>query len=317
MEKTNQQKALLRDILTGTAVSGFIYAASILLPIIGFFLSLLIPLPTLLYRLKLGRIHGLIIPILVLIIFSLTAGASILDTVFLGELLLLGFITGELIEVGYSIEKTIFFSCITTLLTTVVGVLLYCFASNIGPISLISDYIVKNLELTMALYKSMGMPEENIQLLSDSLKTIEYVLIRVLPALFISSTLFITWINILGARTFFLKKGITLKGYEKLNQWKVPDYLVWTVIASAVLLFLPVSLIKMIGMNGMIILMTIYFFQGIAVVSYFFKKKKFPMLLRVTLYSVIVIQQLIMLLVIGLGFFDTWLNFRKLNVDKR
>jgi uncharacterized protein YybS (DUF2232 family) len=65
-------------------------------------------------------------------------------------------------------------------------------------------------------------------------------------------------------------------------------------------------------MNGLIILMMVYFFGGIAIVSFYFEKKKFPLALRFFLYSLIALQQFILLFVIGLGFFDMWLNFRKL-----
>jgi uncharacterized protein YybS (DUF2232 family) len=61
--------------------------------------------------------------------------------------------------------------------------------------------------------------------------------------------------------------------------------------------------------------MTIYFFQGIAIVSFYFEKKKLPRVLRFVLYSFIALQQIILLVVIGLGFFDIWLNFRKLEVN--
>ena len=314
MEKPSQQQTqtLVKDIITGTIVSGFIYLASIFLPLIGFLLSLLILLPTLLYRLKLGRVHGLIIPIIMIVSIIIT-GNNTLDIAFLAGLLLLGFIIGELIEAGFDIEKTMLLSCFAISLITVIGIVLFAFAFNIGPVVLISQYVAENLKLTMTLYKSMGMPQENIDLLSRSLSTIEYILIRICPALFISSTLFVSWINILGTKIFFAKKGITLKGYETLNQWKAPDFLVWTVIASIIMLFFSLPIIKIIGINGLIVLMTIYFFQGITIVSYFFRKKRFPLLIKVALYSIIVIQQLIMLFIIGLGFFDTWLNFRKLN----
>ncbi|MBW2176623.1 MAG: DUF2232 domain-containing protein, partial [Deltaproteobacteria bacterium] len=59
-----------------------------------------------------------------------------------------------------------------------------------------------------------------------------------------------------------------------------------------------------------------YFLQGIAVVSYYFEKKRFPRALRLFLYSLIALQQILLLLIIGLGLFDMWLNFRKLNSDK-
>jgi uncharacterized protein YybS (DUF2232 family) len=62
--------------------------------------------------------------------------------------------------------------------------------------------------------------------------------------------------------------------------------------------------------------MTIYFFQGIAIVSYYFEKKRFPRILRVFLYALIALQQFLLLLIVGLGFFDIWLNIRRLPVDK-
>jgi len=66
-------------------------------------------------------------------------------------------------------------------------------------------------------------------------------------------------------------------------------------------------------MNGLIVFLTIYFFQGIAVVSFFFDKKHFSRIARMLLYGLIVLQQLLLIVVIGLGFFDTWIDFRKLD----
>jgi uncharacterized protein YybS (DUF2232 family) len=58
--------------------------------------------------------------------------------------------------------------------------------------------------------------------------------------------------------------------------------------------------------------MSVYFFQGIAIVSFYFNKKKFPRMIRIFLYTLVAVQQLVLLAVIGLGFFDMWFNFRKL-----
>jgi uncharacterized protein YybS (DUF2232 family) len=58
--------------------------------------------------------------------------------------------------------------------------------------------------------------------------------------------------------------------------------------------------------------MTVYFFQGIAIVAFYFEKKQFPRVVRFFLYALIALQQLILLAVIGLGFFDMWVNFRRL-----
>jgi uncharacterized protein YybS (DUF2232 family) len=83
------------------------------------------------------------------------------------------------------------------------------------------------------------------------------------------------------------------------------------VIGCALALFIPVTAMRIIGSNGLLILMMIYFFQGIAIVSFYFDKKRFPRFIRFFLYALIALQQLILLVVIGLGFFDMWVNFRR------
>jgi uncharacterized protein YybS (DUF2232 family) len=83
------------------------------------------------------------------------------------------------------------------------------------------------------------------------------------------------------------------------------------------MLVIPERTVKLFGINGLLILMTIYFFQGIAIISFYFEKKRFPRLLRIVLYSLIALQQVVLLVVVGLGFFDMWLNFRKLGVEKK
>ena len=57
------QESISTDIAIGIIITCFIFAISVYLPIIGFFCSLLIPLPVLFYRSKLGRKKGAIVPV--------------------------------------------------------------------------------------------------------------------------------------------------------------------------------------------------------------------------------------------------------------
>ncbi len=160
------------------------------------------------------------------------------------------------------------------------------------------------------------MPEENIHMISNSLDHIQYVLVRIIPALFIVSTVFVTWANLLLAKPIFKAKALFYPAFGQLNLWKAPEPLVWGVIGCGLLILLPVNALKMIGLNGILVFLTIYFFQGIAIVSFYFDKKRFPRLLRVFLYSLIALQQVLLFLIVGLGFFDMWLNLRKLKTDR-
>ncbi len=305
-----------RDILSGIAITIFIFSVSIYLPIIGFFCAFFIPLPILFYRSKLGRRTGGIVPVAAIIAMVVIAGRVSVDILFFVELLLLGFVLSELIEMNLSIEKTILFASGAVLITGFAGLLFYSGISNTGIKTLISNYVSKNLELTMVLYENMGMSEENIRVISSSLKNIHYALVRIIPAFVIATTLFVSWTNLLLARLILTRRKLFYPDFGALSLWRPPEHLVWGVIGFGLMLLLPNRAVKMFGLNGLIVLMTVYFLGGIAIVAYFFDKKGFPRMLRIFLYSLIALQQIIMLIVIGVGLFDTWLNFRKIELNK-
>jgi len=272
------------------------------------------PLPIVYYRVRLGRKIGAIIPCVALIIMVIILGGFSFDLLFFLELMVLGFALGELIELRLSIEKTVLIGCIAVFITGLTGFFLYGQAMHKGMVVIASEYVEKNLQLTLTLYKNMGMSEENIRMISDALPHIQYVLVRIIPALVFASALFAAWTNLLMARTLLRVKGLIYPDFGPLIQWRPPEVLVWGVIGSGLMLLIPIDSLKMLGLNGLIALMAVYFFAGIAIVSYFFDKKRFPRMLRFFLYSLIALQQFILLLVIGLGFFDVWLNFRKLDL---
>ncbi len=311
------QGRISKDIINGIAITSFIFALSVYIPIFGLIVSLLIPLPILFYRSKLGRTTGIIIPAMTIIIMIIVLGGISIDILFFIELLILGFILSELIELNLSIEKTILYACSVVFFTTIVALLFYSNISNTAIKPLVSEYVAKNLQLTMILYQKMGVSEENIQVILNSLENIQYVLVRIIPALAITSTLFVAWTNLMLAKPILKKKNFFYPDFGALTQWKAPEFLVWGVIGSGLLLLYPDKAFKMLGLNGLIVLMMIYFFHGIAIVSFYFEKKQFPRLLRLFLYSLIALQQVVLLFVIGLGFFDMWLNFRRLEINKK
>ena len=204
-------------------------------------------------------------------------------------------------------------TCLAVLGSGVVGLIFYSLTQNQSIGTLVSAYVMRNLELTMALYKSAGIPEDNVKMLSDSLGQIQYVLVRITPALITSMTMLVVWANILTAKPVFSARGLPYPPFGRLNQWRAPELLVWVVVGCGGILLLPSSGIKIVGINGLIVLLTIYFFQGISIVSFFFDKKHFSRIARMLLYGLIVLQQLLLIVVIGLGFFDTWIDFRKLD----
>ena len=307
---------MLKDIANGVLITSLIFAVSILIPVVGFFCSLFIPLPTLYYRIKLGRTTSVIIPVLGFIIMVVVISSFSIDVMFFAELLLVGFILGELLESRFPIDKTMLYSCGVILISGVVSLFVYCISSGNDLISILSQYVAQNIELSLVLYQSLGMPEESLRLIQGSLDKIQYILVSIIPGLTITSTLLVIWINILVSKVVLKGKFRFHPDYEKLNQWQAPDYLVWALISCGMLMLIPAGVTKLIGLNVLLILMTIYFFQGMAIVSFFFEKKQIPRLFKILLYTLIALQQLALIAVIGIGLFDMWFNFRKIEKIK-
>ncbi len=307
---------MAKDILNGVVITGLIFIIAAFIPIVGIFGAVLIPLPTLYYRSKLGRTGGALIPTLsAFMIVALIGGISI-DSVFLLGLLFAGFVLGELFELRLSIEKTFLYASGSVLLAEAVALLIISTISATGIYTTISEYISRNLELIIVIYRDLGMSAETLEQLSHALDSIHYYLVRIIPSLVVSSTQILIWTSVLLARPLLRRKKLFYPEFGRLNLWKAPDFLVWGVIACGLIILIFDNPIVVIGLNVLIILMPIYFFQGIAIVSYFFEKKSLPRRLRILLYSLIAIQQLLLLAVIGLGFFDMWLNFRKIETQR-
>lgn len=308
-------KNISNDIISAIAVTSFVIVASIYLPIIGFFSSLFLPLPILFYRLKLGRTNGIIIACSSIIVALVISDGISLDMLFLGEMALLGFVMGELIEIKFSIEKTILYACVATLFTGSVILVLYGNMSQTNLTVLLSEFVSANFELMLSQYEEAGVAQDAVYMIASRIDQISYIIVRIIPAAMIASTLLTAWMNILVARAVFKVRNIPYHDFGCLNLWKAPEFIVWAVIACCAMILLPNQFVRMLGLNGLIVLMVIYFFQGIAIVSFYFEKKQFPRLLRIFLYSLCVLQQITLIIVIGLGFFDVWLNFRRLGIN--
>jgi len=309
------QREKTRDVVKGIAITSLIFAVSIFIPIFGFFCALFIPLPILFYRSKLGRKTGVIVPVITAIMTFFMLGRITVDVLIFVELLLIGFVLSELMELNLSIEKTMLSACGIVFFTGLIGLFFYSHIYNKGIYALVSEYVAKNLEHTLILYENIGVSKESVRMVSNSIESIQYVLVRIIPALVVASTLFVVWVSLLLARPLLKAKELYCPAFGQLNLWKAPESLVWGVIACGMMLLLPDRAFKMIGLNGMLILMTVYFFHGIAIVSFYFERKQFPRMLRIFLYTLIALQQVILCFVIVLGFFDMWLNFRKLEIQ--
>ena len=301
---------VLKETFIGISLCTLIFGLIFAFPLLGVFALLFLPLPVLFYRLKLGRGSGTAIVALSFIVLLIMTRGLAFDILYFGSLLMTGLFLGECIERHFTIQKTMAATTLLVAGTAFAAFGLYTAIQGKSMGGLVSQYLSQYLDLTVQLYSEMGMDKDQIQVLNQAF-------VMVLPGMFLVSYLTTLWLNILIIRNLLLRKGITLKSMTRLNCYRTPDTLVWGVILLGLALMLPSQTAKAVSINCLIVLMLVYFFQGIAVVSFFFTKKNSPMFLRVFCYSLIAVQLYFLIMVIGLGFFDNWLNFRKLDTATR
>jgi len=100
------------------------------------------------------------------------------------------------------------------------------------------------------------------------------------------------------------------------HQWKLPEQMVWGVIAAGFALVVPWQPLKIAALNVLIALLPLYFLQGLAIVATFLIKRNLPPFIRGMVYVLIVILNPLPLLVTVMGVFDLWVDFRKPRTKK-
>ncbi len=117
-----------------------------------------------------------------------------------------------------------------------------------------------------------------------------------------SSVMSVMWLNVLVAAQ--VTKTV------RLRHWKGPDWMVGFFIIAGFFILVNYDAIRILGLNLMIVVSQIYFFQGLAIVAAFLTGYNWSKVVRWVIYILILSQIYIMIAVTALGLFDTWFNFR-------
>lgn len=177
---------------------------------------------------------------------------------------------------------------------------------------------------TFLTQMSSQVPEDAGKELRDQLALLQthgerivYYTVRLIPGMLFAGILFIFWLNLLLARKLFIKDQF-FKELGPLKRWQLPFSFVWGLIGLALLLladiyFFKVGYFKFLALNLFIPLGLIYFFQGLAILAYYAQRWSIPPLVKLLGYLVFLIFfQPIGVVLLSLGFFDSWFDFRKL-----
>ena len=288
-----------------------LFLSVMMIPVFGILAGVFAPLPTLLVYYRWGTPWALWVPggsaVLgygLLAYFNLSQSLPMLI-----EMLLLGLLLGLGMRRNWSPERTV---GIAGLSVFALGVLVFWLNYESG-ISGSGMQMEQDLRDAVGLVlQQYGGASADKQVVEDAVQKLLPFLLKLLPGAALSTTLLACWLNLLAARRLCRLHQVPLPSWEEWSQWKAPDFLVWIVIASGLVLLLPFGFLKIAGLNAIMVFGVIYLFQGLAIVGFYFERWKLPRIFRAFLYGVILVQQFFTLGAMLMGLFDLWVDFRRL-----
>lgn len=134
--------------------------------------------------------------------------------------------------------------------------------------------------------------------------------VRELPSVFAVMAMILTWANLMMLLNLNPRGIRNRLGLEPdfFKRWKAPEYLLWPTIVSGFFLVFEVQGVSVVAINFFKFSMAVYAIQGLAILSALLDFWKVRGLFRSLAFIAVVF--LMMPLLLGFGFFDTWFDFR-------
>lgn len=160
------------------------------------------------------------------------------------------------------------------------------------------------------------MPAEILYSLELTAAWLRRHLADLLPGLLISSLVVNVWLNMLTSNWLLGKMQPNKAPWPTYRCWRLPDHLVWLLIAGAGLAAGSAGQARTVGFTLLATAALVYFFQGAAVFAHLLHRWKVPAFGRFFLYFIVAVQSYGMILLAVIGVADIWADFRKLAQDK-
>ncbi|HXQ23223.1 MAG TPA: DUF2232 domain-containing protein [Candidatus Acidoferrales bacterium] len=170
------------------------------------------------------------------------------------------------------------------------------------------EQVSHSVELALATYGSLGVSESAVNAMEAERDLLVNGLVEILPALVMLTGGLIVVVNLMMLRTW---TGVARD--VNLRLWRTPDSLIWALIVTGFAMFFPVDPVGLVARNVFLVLLGCYFCQGLAIVSFYLERLRLPRGIRIAGYVLIALQHIVAAMVLALGVFDLWGNFRRLN----
>ncbi len=216
-------------------------------------------------------------------------------------------------------NESVIQSGIKATISVLAGWLFFLLILSLSSDSSIYGIFIQSLETgvneAIRLYRENGtFSPETLLSFEQTLRNLQVLLPKILPALFVSMAIIVIWIG-MSAGNYFLLLRTNSCPWPRYQLWTLPEKLVWVFIASTLMFLVPGTISATIGANLLIVSGLLYCIQGFSIVVYFFSKWNLPRFARTIFYIMILFQSIGTIIILGLGLTNTWFDYRKIKLS--
>jgi uncharacterized protein YybS (DUF2232 family) len=307
------RKAII-GLVRAAALSGALFLAVAAIPIVGGIAMLFAPAPILIFAV--GRlspnlrtiISVLLASVLVAIAAGISAGITYGVSFGLATVLMC-----YMLERQRSFELIVLVTAGTMLVAGAAAALIAA-GSPDAMLTAIHQSLKTGMERGQDFYKAIGM---DAGLPPDTQATAIDIFIRLSPALAAIGAAATVMLNLTVFWRWVGKKRLAYDPIGELPKWSTPEWLIWVLLAAGFAFqgfkyLIPIKPIETIALDAFICVAAVYFCQGLAIMSYYFRVLGMPTVARVAIYLITCVQPVLAVLVCLAGVLDMWVDFRRL-----
>lgn len=250
------------------------------------------------------------------------SGTLILALVYMFFTAITAFFIGTGIRRGIAMKRIVAFTAVVLILLvfSVVFYLKFTYGMNLVKTAVlnVNNFFMNSINEIGSKQNYRTLSKEGILALKETLEYVEVLILSAYPSIIICFGFIVAYANYALSRILTRKHGPALQESDLFGRLKFSDLFVWVLIAGISFglcyeYLFSTSIVYGFAANLLVFSFCLYFMQGLAVIRYFFEKWKFPKLIQAVGFLIIMIMNtFVWIMVLSLGIFDTWFDFRKI-----
>jgi uncharacterized protein YybS (DUF2232 family) len=298
----------LLDLLTGCIATLALFLAYMMLPLVGLVPGILAPFPAMFFYLKRGKTTGMAIVVtaaLVMLLLDDVTG-SLLYVLQCGVVSLA---LPAMLSAGRKGARSIVISVGINVMLIVMLAGSFWAIQGVNPHALIVKGIQSSITQAGVLYEKAGVTGDDLKMLRQAMSQAGELIGRIYPSLIVVTIAVIAGLN-LALLKKTLGRLISPPEVGEFCRFKNPEQLVWVLIAAGFSMLVDNQYVSTAALNLLVVALSLYFVQGMAIIVNFFRQIKAPRFARGLFYVVLAVQPYLAGAVAALGIFDIWGDFR-------